>query len=288
MNKSIKSLIIIVVILFTVFLSACQISNVGSYNRGHWAYSDKESQFVNEIEIEWDSGDITINFVDDTQSHGIVVLCLSNIAQHETVHKIENNTLKIDFCSHKFHLGVQKSKWLEINIPKSLVSLKNIEIENSSGTVEINELSIDEVSIDMVSGSININKCSLNKLSTESVSSDIVIDSSTIKEIDIENVSGTVNASGTFKIIDLETVSGDVKITSDICPSKVEMDAVSSEIEILIPENDGFEVELYSTSGTLKIGFEVYVEKTWIYKDGGNKFIFDVVSSNINIKKLYK
>ena len=80
MNKSLSSLIIIVIILVTFFLSAFQISNVGSYNREHWGYSKKESEFVNEIEIEWESGDITINIVEDSQSHGIEVLCLSNIA----------------------------------------------------------------------------------------------------------------------------------------------------------------------------------------------------------------
>ena len=287
MKKIIKSLIVLVLLSITLFLSACQIDNIGSYNRGHWAYSKKESKFVNKIEVDWDSGDVTINFVDETMGDGIEVLCLSNMSQHETVHKIENNTLKIYFCSHKFHIGHQKSKWLEINVPKSLVSLKDIEVDNASGLVEMNDLSLDKVSIELASGDIKINNCNLNELHAESVSSNMEISSSIINKMDIENVSGKVNANGTFNVIDLETVSGEVKIDSNICPSKIDLEAVSSNVIITIPDNDGFEVELDSVSATLEIEFEVYVNETWNYKNGVNKFNFDVVSSDIKINKKY-
>lgn len=286
-TKILKSLVVTLLFSFILLTSACQIENLGSYNRGHNFYLRNESELVNKIEVDWECGDVIINFVDGSFDEGIEVLTVTHFHQHETISKIENNTLKIYYCSHKIHMGSLGEKWIEINIPKNLTSLKTIEVDNTSGTVEINDSVVDKLNVDMTSGELKIANSVINELDVDATSADIKINDSNINEINIENVSGKINAEGTFTEIDIETVSGNVNITDSVCPRIINLEAVSSNTIIAIPDNEGFEVELDSVSGTLEIDFEVYVGNTWVYKDGTNKFDFDVVSGDITINKKY-
>ena len=87
----------------------------------------------------------------------------------------------------------------------------------------------------------------------ETVSSDCVIENVNSEKIEIDSTSGDNSLSGSFEDILLESGSGDNVIKSTICPSRINIDSVTGDTLIQIPENDGFEVRYDIVTGKIYV-----------------------------------
>lgn len=117
-------------------------------------------------------------------------------------------------------------------------------------------------------------------IEVDNVSADVYMDNLTAKEVEIDNVSGEVSFDGAVTDFDMETVSGNCKLKSTTTPNDISVDAVSGDTFITVPAQSDFYVETDSVSGELLNEFPT------ISKNSNNKWEFDSVSGDVEIRKL--
>lgn len=284
MNKIIKHSYLLILLFLLTILSGCQVEDIGSYNIGGRIITEQEEKLIYKIDIEWKAGDILIKVGDYDD---ITVYCLAIGTQHSSINRIKNNVLEIKYCSHEFHLGGAKKKDIEIHVPKELLVLKEIEIENHSGKIEIEEITIDNISVEMTSGEVYLKNVTAKNIDIEAVSSDCVIENVNSEKIEIDSTSGDNSLSGSFEDILIESVSGDNVIKSTICPSRINIDSVTGDTLIQIPENDGFEVRYDIVTGKIYVkDFSVTINESYIYKNGMNKINLEVATGDVTIEMI--
>lgn len=224
---------------------------------------------INEIEINWVAGNIKFEVHDGDQIIFAETARTKITDEKALRYAVYDNKLIIDFSRNMrgpINIGNNMSKSLLVKIPKAMI-LRKLDIENVSSDIDLGSFSCRSLSISSVSGEIS--------------GSGIVADN-----LNCETVSGDIELEGSFKVIDHESVSGDVKITSDVCPDKVDGEAISGKIELYIPENDGFTVDYDKVSGNVNCDFPVTSGKDRItYKNGNSKFDYSTISGNIYIKQ---
>lgn len=185
---------------------------------------------IDEIVILWVCGDVNVSGVDtDTISYETS----NNNTDFETVYKLENGRLSIGFNGKKWNTGKVKSKDLSLILPQSWDG-KLLKIEGVSADLAVRQLStLQELKIENVSGNINV----------QSVIADT---------LDIETVSGDMEFVGKFEKIDIEGVSARCTIDAAAgCPHSIDLDTVSGDFILYLPEDYGFDLNLDGVSKTL-------------------------------------
>lgn len=284
MKKVIKHSYLLLLLLMLTIMTGCQVEDIGSYNIGGRIFTKQETNLIYKIDIEWEAGDILIKVGDYDD---ITIYCLAIGTQHSSINRIRNNTLEIKYCSHKVHFGGAKKKDIEIHVPKELIALKEIEIESNSGKVEIEEVTIDNISVEMISGEVYLKNVTAKNIDIETVSSDCVIENVSSEKIEIDSTSGDNSLSGSFEDILIESVSGDNVIKSTICPSRINIDSITGNTLIQIPENDGFEVKYDIVTGKIYVkDFSVTINDNYVYKNGLNKINLEVATGDVTIEMI--
>ena len=69
-------------------------------------------------------------------------------------------------------------------------------------------------------------------------------------------------------------------------PNSIDLDSVSGQLVVVLPENTGFTAELDSLSGKMYSDFSTtYQDDTMCYLDGACKITMDSVSGNLRIRQ---
>lgn len=215
------------------------------------------AQELNEIEINWISGFITLEAYDGDTIE-IRETCPQTLQEGDRVRSLyQDGTLTIQYCqSKKFSLfnSHPGNKSLHIRIPQTLAS-------------DIKQFTIDSVNSDNTISGLSIQNCR------------------------IDNVSGNITVEGNVKDFKMDTVSGDCQLTSHTSPKSLDTDSVSGDFTLRIPENTGFTIEHDSVSGKLDSDFPTTLsgDEEFVYGDGGtDEWSFDSVSGDVHIQKLNK
>lgn len=228
-------------------------STISSYDhadRYQVGNAELDAPTLKKLSIDWISGNVSIKTYDG-QTIKIYEPGSENRKDSDRVHYYyQDGALYIQFRESGsifsfFH--DLKNKDLEISIPETLAG------------------SISEISGDVVSANTTITGISTDKFSLDTVSGDLSFD-------------GNVNK------VDSDSVSGKCNITSHVTPQSVDMESVSGDISLCIPENSDFEAEKDSVSGDLTCGFSSTSSNDKITCGAGtNKYDFETVSGDINI-----
>ncbi|MGN0517501.1 MAG: DUF4097 family beta strand repeat-containing protein [Acutalibacteraceae bacterium] len=264
---------------------------------------------ISSVEVNWISGEI--NVLSSTDNN-ILFDCPDDKKledDYKLRYLVKDGKLTIQYTKpfNVFQQLFKKNikKTLNIYIPSSVkeVTVNNVssntvisdistdllEINNVSGEIYLSSLSltgkeIKRISIDNVSGKMTVNNITTDNLSVNTVSGGFAADNTTAKFFYIDNVSGKINLNGSFDKVEADTVSGDFTINSKTMLSDLAVDGVSAAINITIPENDGFELELDKASAYFKCEFETKnTGDLYIYKNRTSKFEIDTVSGNVNL-----
>ncbi len=198
---------------------------------------------IDEIVIIWVSGNVNISGSEDSQ---ISYQTKNNNTEFETVYKLENGRLSIGFNGQKWNTGKVKSKDLSLRLPQNWDG-KLLKVEAVSADVTIEKLSnLQELKTENVSGKINV----------RSVISD---------KLDVNTVSGDMYFHGRFEKIDIEGVSARCTIdASAACPKTIDMDTVSGDLTLYLPEDYGFDLKLDGVSKSLNTNLP--------YEKDGNRY----------------
>ena len=226
---------------------------------------------VQEIEIEWAAGAILIQPADVTE----IRISESDVSdeKYAMLWKLRDRELSIQFCEESianFNFGItintDLEKDLTIFVPRDW-DCQSLEIDAASATVEINDLSIREVDIDTASGICRFDNCNVTQL-------------------DLDTASGDVTYVGDLDILDCDAASASVYAVLGNVPTRMDLDTMSGDLDITLPENAGFTVMMDAMSSDFTSDFETTMKNGHhIHGDGACRISVDAMSGDVVIRK---
>lgn len=201
---------------------------------------------IDEVEVEWVSGSVTI-----TQGQDISFKETSNRQldeEDQLGYRIDGRKLIIVQTDRNYWFRSAPSKDLQLTLPPSLYELS---MEAVSADVTMDGLfTINTVDLETVSGRVQITGLSCNEIALDTVSG---------------RMDYTVGATA---------------------PRKVEVDAVSADVTLYWPEDAGFTAEIDAVSGSLSSDFSTVSTKGhMVYGNGACEIECDSVSGDLTILK---
>lgn len=227
---------------------------------------------IREIEIEWASGNISIQPADvDT-----IQVSESEPAEpkYAMVWKQSGDKLTIRFSENNrldFGFGISIndviSKDLTILVPKGW-ECDSLEIAAASATVDVKNMVIGEVDFDGASGTCDFENC-------------------VIEELDLDTASGDVHFTGSLGSLDCDAASASVIAVFDNAPSRIDMDSLSGDLDITLHEGVGFTVTMdgLSTDFVSDFGYSQKRDGNYYRGDGACKITLDAMSGDLYIRE---
>ena len=225
---------------------------------------------IQNIEIEWVAGSITIHR-SSSLNHISIDEFTSDGSEYEMIVKQSGQTLKIQFCEESikfpsFGINTNISKDLVITVPESW-NCNNLEIDAAAAEVNIQELTIRELDFDGASGELILNNCN-------------------IENLDIDTASGDVSFSGSLEELDFDAASASFRGEFNHLPRHLDLDAMSGDLELVLPPDAGFICNLDTMSGSFDSDFSFKThDKTYVCGDGECKINVNGMSGNVSILK---
>lgn len=224
---------------------------------------------VREIEIEWVSGDILI------QPGNVEEITFSEDGVTDSKYAMHwirsNDELKITFCDDDrlgfgFGRGIELEKDLTILVPQDW-TCESLSIECASASVEVNDMTIREVDFDGASGACEFENC-------------------TVGEIDLDTASGDIRFIGSLESLDCDAASASVYAVLTNMPSRLDLDTMSGDLDITLPENAGFTLAIDAMSNDFESDFETTLKNgNYVCGDGRCRINVDALSGDVMIRK---
>lgn len=226
---------------------------------------------LREIEIAWAAGSITIEPADVDRI--LVEETEASDPKYTMICKTSGDKLFIRFCDDDLlgrgfgiHLGEDLSKDLTILVPMNF-TLDSLEVDAASATMHVKNLVIREVDFDGASGTCDFENC--------------VVD-----QLDLDTASGDVSFSGTLKVLDCDAASASVRAILDNVPNRIDMDSMSGDLDLTLPDYAGFTLSMDAMSSDFISDFETTVRnKNYICGDGSCRISMDAMSGDVYIRK---
>lgn len=260
---------LIIIVLLSVLLIGLGVGmftyqvdyDTGHYNRGG---SEIPAATIQNIEIEWASGSITV----ETADTDLISFREEGGKNSEPmVYRQTGDTLTIEYQASKIHFGfsVTPSKDLIITVPNNW-NCGELTVDAASADLTVNGLTADEVELNMASGNTHFTDCNLH-------------------ELNVDSASGEVYYSGTLYNMDCDSASGNINAIFENIPKSIDFDGVSAELELALPADAGFTVEMEALSGDFSSDFEFTRRNgQYVCGDGACKINVDGVSGDVTIR----
>lgn len=283
-NAIVRIVIYSIVIVLLVSLLAAGISfdlfafRRSSVSSGPIAVDDSGThgavgiEGIRQLEIEWAAGSITIQ--PDIQTDTIRFWDdYSGDEKYLLSYTVSDGKLKIQYCDEDLedfafgiHFGGPRQKHLTVAVPESWFC-ENLEIEAASAKLEVHKLSFGNVEIDSASGAIGFEHC-------------------TVDSLDVDTASGDLIFSGSLNQLDCDSASATIVMNLSNVPRKVDVDTASGNVDIVLPNNAGFTVQMDSMSGKFHSEFDYHeTNGRYVSGDGACNIQVDAMSGNVNIRK---
>ena len=225
---------------------------------------------VQELEIEWVAGSITIEEADTDQI--LVYEAKPSDNKYQMVYKHRNGKLSIDFSENKknlisIHDSDDLTKDLTIRVPKDW-TCRSVEIEAAAATVEVTGLTAEEVEFEGASGTCVFHDC-------------------TVDNVSVETLSGDIQYTGTLHTLDCDAASANVFAILNNTPKRLKMDTMSGKVDVTLPEDTGFTLTMDGLSTDFTSDFET-LEKNGehLCGDGRCRIVLNSLSGDVFIRKV--
>lgn len=225
---------------------------------------------ITELEIEWIAGEILIQPGETDQ----ISIREDGVTDPKYTMYLQQrgDKLKILFCEETvdkaWGINIQGSisKDLTILVPPDWFC-QSLDIVCASATVEINDLTIREVDFDGASGTCEFENC-------------------TVDEIDIDTASGDIRFIGQLNMLDCDAASASVYAALSNVPSRLDMDSMSGDLEIILPSDAGFTLSMDGLSTDFTSDFETSVKNgNYVCGDGDCRINLDALNGDVTIRK---
>lgn len=276
--------ILTAMILSSLLFAALDWDGSFSFNFGGFSYNNADEYTegageidvpaggINEIEINWVSGSIT---VEPSLTDKLTVSEKGAEDSDSTLrYLVKNGKLTVQFAKSRLFGFIRlPKKDLTVKIPKSIAELTMLDLNVVSSDTQLSDISAKEIKFDSVSGDLDVKNVTCQKLDAETVSGDVSF--------------VHMGQNSTPHSFEMETVSGNMTVKTLNAPDSLNCDSVSGDVTIAFALCDGFTADYDKVSGKFSSDFpikEISDEK--IYGSGQARFSFDTVSGNVRIEKL--
>lgn len=220
---------------------------------------------IRSISIDWAAGSITIRPAD------VAEITLTESCETESDPMIwlqAGSTPKVAYAKDEgfFHVGSTPSKDLLIEVPSDW-SCEELEIETAAATLTVDSLTIGKVDFDGASGDFDFQNCNVDTL-------------------DVDTASGDIRFCGSLDTMDCDAASADCLISLSNCPSRIEMDMASGDLDLTLPESCGFTATFEALSGDINTDFEMNgIRNGFTHGDGSCRIDISALSGDVYIRK---
>lgn len=221
---------------------------------------------IDRLKIEWAAGSIVLVPVEGNK----ISITEELLGGDESmVLKKDGSTLYVQHCEGAvgipFGSGSLK-KNLYITVPQDW-ECKELEIDAASATVQGEYLTIRELASSTASGTHTFTNCQVGTLK-------------------METVSGDLNFTGTLEKLDFNGVSAQLDLALTNAPKSIELESVSGDLNLTLPESCGFTVDQDTVSGRFSSELPTTEQNGKIvYADGHCEIEVEGVSASVHIRK---
>ena len=180
--------------------------------------------------------------------------------------KIQYNEDSVEFPSLGFSTDISKD--LVIVVPDTW-NCNTLEIDAAAADVQIIDLTINELDFDGASGKLILDNCN-------------------IADLDIDTASGDVEFSGVLKNLDFDAASAKFCGEFLAMPNRLNIDTMSGNMDIVLPEDCRFICELEAMNGSFNTDFSTTQENgTYIHggTDNACQIKISAMSGDVSILK---
>lgn len=230
-----------------------------------------DASAVRQIEIDWAAGSITI-VPGDTDRIEFAETEVKE-EKYRMVWKQSGDKLQLRFCENAVRIpnfslgsGGDLSKDLVVTVPRDW-TCDGLELNVASALVSINGLTIKSVDFNGASGTLTLDNCD-------------------VSDLDIDTASGEIRFSGTLDVLDCDAVSASCTAILNNTPKSINMDSVSGDLNLTLPEDCGFTANMDTLSGGFTSDFATTATgKHHVHGDGSCRISVSGVSGDIVIRK---
>lgn len=221
---------------------------------------------IDRLKIEWAAGSIVLVPVEGNK----ISITEELLGGDESmVLKKDGSTLYVQYgegaVGIPFGSGSLK-KNLYITVPQDW-ECKELEIDAASATVQGEYLTIRELASSTASGTHTFTNCQVGTLK-------------------METVSGDLNFTGTLEKLDFNGVSAQLDLALTNAPKSIELESVSGDLNLTLPESCGFTVDQDTVSGRFSSELPTTEQNGKIvYADGHCEIEVEGVSASVYIRK---
>lgn len=219
---------------------------------------------VKKLHIEWVSGNVTLKTADQ---HNVTFRVDGDSALPFS-YQLSGNELDLRYpADNALWKPAWGSKNLTVTVPQSWYA-RETNIDVVSAVVEVDGLSTEELKLDTTSGPINASGLCCDQIVASTVSGNVILE-------------------GTAEELKLDTTSGRCQAELDERVQEIELDSVSGELELILPESLGFEAEVDTVSGSFRSDIPTTASSKGVYTCGNGEcgISVDTVSGSITIQK---
>lgn len=238
--------------IIIVIVAVCLALTIGSLKRYNYADGDKYTaggtritDEVKDIEINWVDGKVSVVPYDGDD----IILSEEadrNLTEKKKMHwRLDGKTLRVQYAGSGALRVTNMQKELTVMLPESLL-LDDVKVIVVSAGVEAEGLNADKLEITTVSGDVKAACRRMNK-------------------------------------VEAVTVSGELYLQFVNAPEKIDVESVSGNVSICLPEAAGFKLEMDSVSGDVSSEFSLERKDDDEYAYGDERCDIDVntVSGNV-------
>lgn len=221
---------------------------------------------IRNLEIEWAAGSITI--VRGETEDIIAVESAQGEINDSMTYKLSGDTLKISYAMPGIRIGFHSTpkKDLHITVPMDW-DCSHLSIDAASTDIEIRDLTADTLELNSASSDCILTDCNIGKL-------------------ELDGASCNLNYSGKLDSLDCDGASTDITAVFTNVPNSINLDGASAELDITLPEDCGFRVEMDGMSNRFSSDFSTTsTDDCYVYGNGACKIEVDGMSTTVRIRK---
>ncbi len=226
------------------------------------------------VEVDWIDGEVTVTVCDDRYP-SLTEEAEGELAESVTVHwrvSEDGKTLSVKYRESSYYFaGNERNKKLTLRLPREMAEgLQSLEICTASANVMVKGIQAAELDFECASGNLIAEAC-------------------VFQDFDAQNASGSVVCNSTVTgHFDAETVSGTVVLMTRTCPAETDIETVSGDIRLSLPEDAGMTLLWETVSGSFSMGKFAFEQQGGVYICGGGEHELDIqtVSGGLSFEEL--
>ena len=231
-----------------------------------------ESEDIRKIDISWRSGSVNIYTAEQSAQISVKEESTAPLAESEKmVCAIDGDTLRIHFLGDAYRGSYNGEKYLDVGLPRELVSAghfeeikvettdayayvsadaQKIELSTLRGDARVMCANCPEVEIETTSGNAGVVDGTWARVDISTLSGAIEL-ASDAESAEIETASGKVDIAGALGALDFESVSGDLILATERA-LRLDAETESGSIYLTLPAQDGFTLDYETKSGAFR------------------------------------